>query len=297
MSQASVSVIIPAYQAERHIGQALASIQQQTFVNWEVVIVEDGTQDGTQAIVNSFAQQVGSDKVHYIRHELNQGLSATRNTGISHAKGKYIALLDHDDYWQPFHLEQAVQALESGAADLVYSTASLFEDGTGRFLRFLEPDQEELENFPASLLIRNFIPVSSVVMSRKIPETIGGFDTSLRRVEDLDYWLRSLDANFHFRYLAKFSCFYRQNNPTAMTANKSAILEWHAIVLQKHCHLKVVPRRLRDRAIARYSFGVARRCWNCDFWKAFQFLIRPWMLNPVGALLAIYWFLKEPERS
>jgi teichuronic acid biosynthesis glycosyltransferase TuaG len=288
-----VSVIVPAYNAAMLIGEALQSIQQQSYSHWQVIVVEDGTQDGTEQIVQAFAQVVGASKVHYLRHCANQGLSTARNTGIAAAKGEYIALLDHDDRWHPQHLAKLVDVLERTAADVGYAAAEFFEFSSHEVLGFHGPQATEWESFPHSLLNRNYIPVSSVVMRRQVPTQIGGFDVTLKRVEDLDYWLRCIEAGLKFAYVPEITNGYRQGNPQAMTANKGDILEWHARVLRKHAHLQLVSSTQRNRILARYHLGVVRRTWKNNPGKAWEFFYWSLRLTPIGSLAALQWVLME----
>ncbi|HEY9888469.1 MAG TPA: glycosyltransferase, partial [Candidatus Obscuribacterales bacterium] len=288
-----VSVVIPAYNAADLIGEALATVQQQTYPHWEVIVVEDGTQDGTEAIVQRFAQGVGGDRVRYVRHEVNQGLSATRNTGISHASGEYIALLDHDDTWQPQHLEQLVAMLKQRSVDVAFAAANFFDYCTHAPLGFHGPQPSEWADFPNSLMNRNYIPASGVVMRHHVPHQVGGFDPTLKRVEDLDYWLRCAEAGLSFAYLPEVTNGYRQRNPRAMTSNKADILEWHARVLRKHFQLTAVSRTVLNRVLARYHLGVARRSLKSNPSKAYEFLYWSFRISPIGSLAALRWFLSE----
>jgi GT2 family glycosyltransferase len=302
-----VSIIIPAYQAQERLPAALASIREQTYRQWEVVVVEDpiqeGLRDGTEGIVQAFAAEVGADRVQYHVQVVNQGVSATRNQALALARGEYLALLDHDDRWRSFHLAQMVEALEAGTADLLYCTSEKFADGTGAALGPCGPTTEDLAQFPGSLLQSCYIPASSVVMRRSIPERIGGFDTSLRAAEDLDYWLRALAAGFRIQYLPYSSAFYRQQNRNALTAKTAIVLEWHTRVLYKHHQLAAVPAGERYKTLARYSFGVARRSWAerrqspGQGLKMLKFAVLPWLLSPRGAWAGVQWFLADPDRK
>jgi glycosyltransferase involved in cell wall biosynthesis len=288
-----VSIIVPAYNAAGLLPEALTSIQQQTYPNWELIVVEDGSQDGTEVIVHAFAKVAAPRKVRYLRHTQNQGLSATRNTAIAAAHGKYLALLDHDDTWHPQHLSKLVTVLEEGTADIAYATAKFFDYHSKESLGIHGPKGSEWHNFPNSLLNRNYIAASSVVMRRQVPVRIGGFDPQLRRVEDLDYWLRCAEAGCTFEYVDQVTNGYRQQNPTAMTANKKEILEWHARVLRKHARLGKVSKKCRDRVLARYHLGVVRRSWKSHPLKSWEFLFWSLVLAPVGSIAAVQWFLKE----
>jgi teichuronic acid biosynthesis glycosyltransferase TuaG len=288
-----VSIIIPAHNAAELIHEALQSVRQQTYPHWQVIVVEDGTQDGTEAIVQTFAQGVGVGKVHYIRHAINQGVSAARNTALAAATGQYIALLDHDDIWKPEHLEKLVTRLEQTGADFAYAPAEFFVSLTDEGMGIHGPQAAEWSEFPHSLFNRSYIPVSAVVMRKTALARVGGFDTQLKKVEDLDYWLRCVEAGMHFEYVAEATNGYRQRNPKAMTADKSSILEWHARVLRKHRNLAAVSKAVRDRVLARYHLGVARRSLKTEPAKAWEFLYWSIRITPLGSLAAIRWFVME----
>src|SRR5450755_820624 len=106
-----VSVIVPAYNAAVYLPHAIDSVLAQTFVDWEIVVVDDGSTDHTQSVVESYRPAL-ADKLQYI-HQSNHGLPAARNTGIKAARGEFIALLDADDVWLPQRLERGVQVLDS----------------------------------------------------------------------------------------------------------------------------------------------------------------------------------------
>ena len=128
-----VTIIVPAYAAEKHISQALESIKAQSYSQWELLVVEDAFLDKSEIIVREFSQRFPHKRIQYIRHKRNKGIAATRNTGMRVARGKYIAFLDHDDIWYPNFLEKAVSAMESEEAHLAFSTVHTFyEDECGK---------------------------------------------------------------------------------------------------------------------------------------------------------------------
>ena len=104
MSSPLISICIPAYKADRYLATTLASVGNQTYPNWELIVVEDGSRDRAEEIVTAFSATV-SQSVRFLRHEKNRGLPATRNTGIEAALGNWVALLDSDDLWKPEHLD------------------------------------------------------------------------------------------------------------------------------------------------------------------------------------------------
>lgn len=108
---AKVSIIIPTYNREHMLQTALDSIRDQTFTDWELIVVDDGSTDNTQALVAAFQSSV-PQQVHYIR-QTNGGVGSARNTGLGHARADFIAWLDSDDHWLPDHLTHCVAALEA----------------------------------------------------------------------------------------------------------------------------------------------------------------------------------------
>jgi glycosyltransferase involved in cell wall biosynthesis len=288
-----VSIIIPAYNAADLIGDALDSIAQQTYPNWQVVVTEDGTHDGTEQILDTFGQQVGHARVDYWRNPVNQGVSATRNHSMARATGQYLAFLDHDDLWKPDHLERLITRLEETGADFAYAPADFFHSETRAILGVHGPRPVELESFPDSLFDRCYIPVAGAVIRREAANRIGGFDSRCQPTEDLDYWLRCIEAGLRIEYIPEVTNGYRQHNPKAITANKAKILEGHARVLRKHAKIKTVSKKFRDRVFARYHLGVVRRSWKSHPLKSWEFLFWSLVLAPVGSIAAVQWFLKE----
>lgn len=182
-----VSVVIPAYNAMKYLPQTVESVLHQTYKEFEVVIVNDGSTDD---IETWFAESVTDPRFRLISQE-NKGLSGARNTGIEQAKGEFIAVLDADDLWHPTKLEKQVEALKRHPeAGLVYTWLRYvdeFSSPTGKIVKssFEGDVWEELTAF-------NFIGCGSVAMIRRACfDDVGNFDRNLDSyVEDWDMWLR-----------------------------------------------------------------------------------------------------------
>lgn len=126
-----VSVIMPAYCAEAYLQAAVESVREQTVENWELLILDDCSADGTFALAQALAEQ--DDRITALRNEQNMGVAATRNKGIALAKGAYIAFLDSDDIWMPSKLQHQLALLEQTGGDIAYCAYSIIEaDGTLR---------------------------------------------------------------------------------------------------------------------------------------------------------------------
>jgi glycosyltransferase involved in cell wall biosynthesis len=250
MSSPLISICIPAYQADRYLATTLASVGDQTYPHWEVIVVEDGSNDRTGEIVTNFAATV-SQSVRFFRHEENRGLPATRNTGIEAALGNWVALLDSDDLWKPEHLESLVQQINRDpAADLVHAGSILFQSETDQILETRAPSPEMIANFPHSLFVGHYIiQPASVLLRRELWKKAGGFDPAFRYVEDRDMWLRCARVGARFVYTGEETCLYRKH-VAALSTHAPEMAEAAAAVFDKHLDWEAIPRDLRRRLAA-----------------------------------------------
>lgn len=186
-----VSVVMPAYNAQCFVGEAIDSVLAQKHANLEIVVVDDGSTDGTADIVRSYG-----DRVVYVRQE-NAGPARARNAAIARSRGEMIAIIDSDDLWVPGKLAKQVDfLLNNPEVGLVFGDMECFnESGTvlrSAFekLKFIPGDRPGIvANAFARLLRYNTIP-GNVLMRRTCYERVGGYDEELRRCEDWDLWIR-----------------------------------------------------------------------------------------------------------
>lgn len=192
-----VSVIIPAYNASEFITETLDSVFAQTFADFEVVLINDGSPD-TEALER--ALQNYPSNPHYIKQE-NRGAAAARNTGLRAARGEFVAFLDADDTWFPSFLEKQMEFLQKQEADFVFCDALLFGESplAGRTFMQVQPPCGEVT--PETLLAIEVTVLTSTVVSRTAPILeVGLFDESLRRGHDFDLWLRLAKLGIRFAY-------------------------------------------------------------------------------------------------
>jgi len=183
----SVSVVIPAYKASGCIAATLDSVLAQTFSDYEIVVVNDGSPD-TEAL-----EQVLQRYLLHIRYfkQENRGPSSSRNRGIVEARGEYVAFLDADDFWLPEHLASQIAILRSTPSlGLVYSNSLVVRDGKCIRRTFDRERQEKPVTFEALLGERCTVSTSTTVASRKELLEAGLFDERMTRCEDFDLWLR-----------------------------------------------------------------------------------------------------------
>lgn len=184
-----VSIIMPAYNAERFIEEAIRSVISQTVSDWELLVLDDCSQDRTPEIVKQLASE--DVRITLIQNEVNQGVAKTRNRGFDLCRGKYIALLDSDDVWHPEKLELQLKCISENNADIAYCSYSLIDE-TGVKTRndFIVPPTTTFENF----LIQSVISCSTVLLSRQIVENYRFKDNYYH--EDLVLWLQLLQDGY-----------------------------------------------------------------------------------------------------
>jgi glycosyltransferase involved in cell wall biosynthesis len=280
MNEKLISVIIPAFNAERYISQALESVASQTYQNWEIIVTNDGGTDDTSRIVAEFAQGT-SRHVRVIEHEQNSGLSAARNTAMRAAKGDYIAFLDADDFWLPDHLESACAVLTPGKADLAYAECFVFRNTDSGEIELISVSTIEVKDPPVDLFRRNFINPSGAAITRQLMEKVGGFGP--RRVEDLDYWIRAAAAGFRIAATGKQTYYYRKSG-SGLSAAFAEDAEGIGGVFLKHRHCGILPEK-EILARARHNYLAAGKMYRRkDPAAASRMFYKAWTLSRVRML-------------
>ena len=194
---AAVSVIIPAYRAVATIGRALDSIAAQTVKPAEVIVVDDGSDDGTYEAAMAKSGLFGDLGFKVIKQD-NAGAGAARNRALKEATQKYVAFLDADDEWLPQKLDRSFEHLEAGSLVLVAHNAWLMADGTETLLDCARRFREHPDPF-VGLYRKGYIATSTVVADRQAVLEAGGFDEGLPNGQDFVLWLcllRQPEASF-----------------------------------------------------------------------------------------------------
>jgi glycosyltransferase involved in cell wall biosynthesis len=203
----SISVVIAAHNGENYLAETLRSVLSQTLPASEILVVDDGSTDDTAGVARSFGE-----KVQLITRE-KSGVSASRNYGISVANNEWVALLDHDDLWEPDHLENfARMVVEQPETDVCYSgTRRMVADPeTGAFHLAARPNPMPTpENFRNTLMDHCFFTPSAAMVRRTSVVAVGGFDGYFIYGQDWDLWLRMLHAGCRFAYSGKPTLLYR----------------------------------------------------------------------------------------
>jgi glycosyltransferase involved in cell wall biosynthesis len=202
----NISVIIAAYNVAGYIGETLASVFAQTAGDYEVIVINDGSQD-VEELAAALAPY--RDSIVYLSQK-NRGLAAARNVGLRAAQGRYVAFLDADDLWEPEFLREQCEHLERGPYDLVYADARLFGDPmfAGRTFMEIAPSVGEV-TFETLMAGHCNIIGSAVVARRESLFEAGLFDETLRNAQDFDLWIRMALRGARLGYQRKILARYR----------------------------------------------------------------------------------------
>ena len=195
----TVSVIIPTYNRAHLIGRAIQSVLNQTYRDFEIIIVDDGSTDNTEEVIKEFQKR--DERIRYIKHERNKGYPKALNTGIKAAKGEYIAFQDDDDEWLPEKLEKQMRVFENAPAKVgvVYTGFWRIENNKKIYIPFFWVKQKE-GNIHEELLKGNFIGTPAALVRKECFEKVGGFDTKLPYLQDWELWIR-ISKCYQFRYI------------------------------------------------------------------------------------------------
>lgn len=239
MLKPTVSVIMPVYNDAEYLWEAIESVKKQTYTDWEIIIVDDGSDKKTTIDV---IKNIHDEKIKIIRTK-NNGPSAARNTGIKEAHGKYILPLDADDLIDATYVEKAVDIMENdGDIGIVYCKAELFGKRTGIW---------ELPEYNiGSMLIGNMIFVTSL-FKKSDWECVGGFDENLKHgIEDYEFWLSLLELNVKVYKIPEVLFHYRikeKSRNIDFSKKEEQIISTHRYIVKKH--LKLYQENIEDMVV------------------------------------------------
>lgn len=250
----TVSIVVPSYNVQATIRETLESVFAQTYADFEVIVINDGSTDRTLEVVAEFTDP----RLRVYSYE-NGGLPVARNRGIDRARGRYLTFLDADDLWTPDKVADQVAALDAHPrAGAVYSwTSFLQSDGQA-----LSPDAPVYHegNVYAALLQGNFINSgSNAMLRREAIAAAGYFDADLKSIEDWDYWLR-VAKDWEFALVPKHQVLYRQS-ATSMAA-KVDVMEHYSVLVINRAYAAAPPelQHLKPQTLANTYQYLARMC-------------------------------------
>jgi glycosyltransferase involved in cell wall biosynthesis len=242
-----VSVIMPAYNVAPFIGEALESVMAQTFKNYEVIVLNDGSPDSEDL---ERAIEPFRSRITYVTQD-NRGVSGARNAGIRLARGSFVAHLDPDDAWEPDYLSQQLARFSSDPSiDVLYPDAVIFGDGPEVGRRYMQWCPSTGEVTVESLLRGRCHVLCAVTARRETLLRVGLFDEELRSAEDFDLWLRVLKSGGRIAYQRRQLVKYRQRGDSHTADFKSLSDSFLRVLAKAERTLDLSPaelRALRDR--------------------------------------------------
>lgn len=295
MSEPRVSVVIPAYERADVVGRAIDSALAQTMADLEVIVVDDGSSDGTRRVAAAY----DDERVRSLAHDTNRGVSAARNTGVGAARGDYVAFLDSDDEWLPGKLERQLAVLEERGEGWVgaycdVATAGLSTAGrlatvvSEKLFRSRAPREGGRELAEALLSMQVFMgPGSTLLVERAVLERAGEFDEGLSIYEDWDLVLRVLAVG-KLAYVdgpLALTHFTGDAPAEAYVANDRRYLERNAALVADLERRGVPVRRVHRMGLVGHFLAEGR------FGEAADYLDAPMVVRPKNLARLAFWSL------
>ncbi len=251
-----VSVVLPSYNSMTYLPETLESVLRQTFTDFEVLIINDGSSDN----IVQWASGLVDPRVRLISQQ-NQGVSVARNTGIAQAQGEYIAFLDADDLWEPTKLEKQVPCLKDNPEIGLVHTWMAVIDQQGKPTGRVMTSNAEGEVWQ-QLVEQNTVACSSVIVRRSCFETVGVFlprNECPVDVEDWEMWIR-VASRYPFAMVKEPLMLYRQH-PNNTSKNWQSLEQAYTIVIERA--FKCVPSELLYLKNRSYGHANLRLAWKC----------------------------------
>jgi len=278
-----VSVIIPAFNAAGVITQSLASVRDQTFRDFEAIIVDDGSTDDTAALARRFC---AADPRFCVLQQAHTGIPVARNAAIARARGAWIAFQDADDVWLPQKLERQVELSRADPrANLLFTNFYYWDGDRDLHANYLAgqplPEGDAARELVSACVYGNL----TVMLRRETFRRVGGFDPAFEFAQDWDLWLRIADQGLWARGTYESLARYRRW-PGCQTNQKLAVAEWAVRVLEKNSRASQRPelRPLYQRSLTarrtRLEFVRARSLIGCRPEAVPAAIWRAWRLNP-----------------
>jgi len=235
---AEVSVIIPTYNRAGSLGRSLGSVLGQTYGDLEVIVVDDASSDHTEEVVTA----LDDARVRYLRHTVNRGAAAARNTGLKHASGRYVAFQDSDDEWLPEKLGLQMDILDraSDKVGVVHTGFSRLRGEEHKSTEWL-PKHLQVGDIRRHILGGNFIGTPTALVRIECFERAGVFDNLLPQLEDWEMWIRI--AQFYSAAYVDRVLVITHELVDSLSADLDTLISAHEYILEKHYDLFTKDRK------------------------------------------------------
>ena len=271
-----VSVIIPTYNRAFYLEEAIHSVMSQTYDNYEIIVVDDGSTDDTRKRVGNYG-----DMVRCIYQD-NKGPSTARNNGIKNAKGDLIAFLDSDDTWHPEKLEKQVAVFAGNPRMGMVATGYDVINTRYEMIQTIILENRELRDAERNKIYKNLFATSTVMVKKECLETVGLFNEELCFAEDWDMWLRIL-KHYRFGYIPVPLMRYREH-PAKITSTsiQSNVIDWKNVIdLHSYNGALFHDRILRRKRLSWLYLNQAVVCRRKDISLERLFMIKSIMSWPL----------------
>lgn len=237
--QTLVSVVMPAFNSEATIGESIKSVLKQSFQGWELIVVDDGSTDGTAEVVNSF-----SDERIQLIIQVNSGVSSARNAAITRSSGQYIAFLDSDDIWHPEKLRKQLDFFKKHPEiGLLYTDKMCFYESLDNAFFCEYKIDVGIDDDYQRLLTHDYISTLTVMTRKDVLEHVGVFKSDLRCAEDWDLWIR-IAKNFSVSVIREPLAYYREH-PGGISKNVADQLKGEWAVIESNVLNSCVEREVK----------------------------------------------------
>jgi len=269
----TVSVIVPTYNRAHLLGRAIKSVLDQTYQDFELIIVDDASTDNTKEVVKC----LDDPRIRYVRHEENRGGAAARNTGIKTARGQFIAFQDSDDRWLPDKLEKQMRVFKSASpkVGVVYTGFWRLRDGERTYIPSSKVTRREGDIHDV-LLEKNFV-TTHVVVRKECFGKAGMFDERLPRLQDWDLWIR-ISRYYHFLYVGEplVEVYY---TPDSISSDDKALIMAEKLILERYSN--DIERNKKSLAKHLYVIGNLL-CQNGEMDQGRDYLLEAARLYPLS---------------
>ena len=280
-----VSVVMPTYNRAHLIGRAIQSVLNQTYQDFEIIVVDDGSMDNTEKVIREFQKK--DKRILYIQHEKNKGEAAARNTGIEVAKGEYIAFQDSDDEWLPEKLEKQMRVFATAPPEVgvVYTGFWRIENDKKVYIPFSWVKRKEGDIYE-ELLKANFIGTPVAIVRKECFEKAGLFDEMLPHLVDWELWIR-ISKFYEFKCVDE-PLLTSPFTPDSISANKEALIKALKIILSKHFDDFAKNKKILSKHY--FSIGI-NLCSSNEIKDGRKYFIKAVKANPLNVKFLLVVFL------
>lgn len=282
-----VSVIIPTYNRAFYIRETIDSVIKQSFQDFDIIIVDDGSTDSTKSIVDRYIKNY-PDKIRYF-FQKNSGAGSARNRGIQEATSGYIAFLDSDDLWLPQKLEKSIKGLKQNNFDWICTacyriSGKEIEKKEARYIQkdFLDNSGKKIILLKNGLFFFSSVPLytCSILAKRQCFEKAGLFDEQFKIGEDTDMWLRFEEAGLSGGYLDEPLFIYRVGNDNITKNGKLSGVKEHIQLAKKHLRLIHMDKKKLKISYSNFLWKSAEVAFeNKEYIESLNCIIQSLLLN------------------